>query len=143
MRFGLCRIRFFHYSNAVIFQSLRKENYRRQWEALLLANGRESKGEVKAFLKENGVFDVAFNGYEFKQLELFDSCDDLLRTLANEVDLEEIQLMTKSIGFSLKERRFLELREQDAKKEWANLLKKRGRSKRPEIKIFLKKRRCC
>lgn len=121
------------------FFELLNGDYERQWKQLLLANGRASKEEVKNFLKNNGAFGVAFNVCAFKQLELFDACDELLAYLEGESDLEEIQAMTKSIVSALKDRRFLELREQDGKKEWATLLKKRGRGNRAEIKSFMKK----
>ena len=63
----------------------------------------------------------------------------LLDTLKNENDFREIQQLSNQIFTMLEEKKFLEMREKDLKKEWTNRLKKCGRASLPEIKDVLKK----
>jgi CRISPR-associated protein Csd1 len=121
------------------FADLRDNRSEQRWRNHLLSNGRSEKREVKDFLKVNSAFNIAFNRCEFKTLELAESCKKLLMGLTDEPDFDAIQFMTTQVLSALKKHQYLELREQEVKKAWEALLKKRSRGKRPELRAFLKK----
>lgn len=72
--------------------------------------------------------------------ELKKECMRLLDLLGQESDFNEIQAQSGQVISLLADEKYLELRERDLKKEWAKLLKKKGRGETPYIKEFLRKK---
>lgn len=69
----------------------------------------------------------------------------LLAELENEADFEAIRSLSEKVMTLLAEKKYLELREKDPekkglKKKWEELLEKRGRGRRSEIKLFFGKK---
>jgi len=115
-----------------------------KWREILRSDAKSVAKNIDIFFKNGGVLDQAFNSDELKLdaalLDLRNITNNLLVDLKQETDFEEIRLFSEQVLTLLGEKKYLELREEDLKKKWANILKKRGRGTRPEIKAFLEAR---
>ena len=76
-------------------------------------------------------------GHKLKALK--EATLKLLNTHGEESDFPEIRSMSEHVMALLEEEQFLKLREEDIKREWASVLKRKGRANKPEIKGFLKR----
>ena len=122
------------------YHKLREIGSKEEWIKVLKIDERDTKKQIDGFLKAGGVLDRVLNNEDVK---LFDSLERLktvttclLADLEHEPDIEEIRLFSGQVMTLLKEKKYLELREKELKKKWAELLKKGGRSKRSNIKSF-------
>ena len=116
-----------------------------EWEKILKSEEENATKVIRDFLKEGGALHKVFNSNEVKLAHALESLNtetiNLFAELEQEVDFEEIRILSTKILTLLSEKQFLVLREQDLKRKWVELLKKQGRGSRLEaIKLFCNKK---
>jgi len=124
------------------YSALRQSGSVENWTKILGKGGRETPA-IKRFLKAGGEVEKLFNSEEFK---LFGAIEKLKRATANlledlkqEKDFAEIDSFSRQVMALVAEKKYLEIREKDIKKNWVTLLKRQHRAGRSEIKSFLAK----
>lgn len=126
------------------YNEFREIATKEKWQEILNTDEKSAAKKLDNFLKNGGVFDQVFNSDEIKLdaelLNLRNLTNNLLVVLKQEPDFEEIRLISEQVLTLLGGKKYLEVREEDLKRKWANILRRRGRGTRPEIIAFLEAR---